>query len=148
VKKIFITILFTIALSVSANANEMISIEKYLSDKDPSDHAATTYSLIRCSGLEMFFAAIFQEKHPEDFENSKRMSAEFVLAASKLDSTISKRKFEESFKNLIQMSQEIKDNYIKDGKKNWSKTGSYYLDSYIDDDRLLCGNLYKFYIQK
>ena len=147
-KKIFITILFTIALSVSANANEMISIEKYLSDKDPSDHAATTYSLIRCSGLELFFATIFQEKRPEAVKLLKRMSAEFALAASKLDSTISKRKFEDSSRNITKMSQEIMFNYIKDGKKNWSKTGSYYLDSYIDDDRLLCGNLYKFYIQK
>tara|TARA_B100000575_G_scaffold232275_1_gene193556 strand:- start:438 stop:605 length:168 start_codon:yes stop_codon:yes gene_type:complete len=38
--------------------------------------------------------------------------------------------------------------YIKDGKKNWSKTGSYFVDSYIDDDRLLCDYLYKSYIQK
>jgi len=147
-KKLFLTILFTIALSVSANANEMISIEKYLSDKDPSDHAATTYSLIRCSGLELFFATIFQEKRPEAVKLLKRMSAEFALAASKLDSTISKRKFEDSSRNITKMSQEIMFNYIKDGKKNWSKTGSYYLDSYIDDDRLLCDYLYKSYIQK
>jgi hypothetical protein len=148
VKKIFITILFTIALSVSANANEMISIEKYLSDKDPSDHAATTYSLIRCSGLELFFATIFQEKRPEAVKLLKRMSAEFALAASKLDSTISKRKFEDSSRNITKMSQEIMFNYINDGKKNWSKTGSYFLESYIDDDRLLCDYLYKSYIQK
>ena len=147
-KKIFLTILFTFFVSGGANANEMISIEKYLSDKDPSDHAATTYSLIRCSGLELFFATIMQEKAPDVSKLSKQKSSEFALFASKLDSVNSKRKFEDSAKNIISSSQEIMSYYIKDGKKNWSKTGSYFVDSYIDDDRLLCDYLYKSYIQK
>src|SRR6056300_444054 len=147
-KKIFLTILFSMVLTVGTNANEMISIEKYLSDKDPSDHAATVYSLTRCSGLELFFATIMQEKAPDVSNLSKQKSSEFALFASKLDSVNSNRKFEDSAKNMINSSQEIMSYYIKDGKKNWSKTGSYFLESYIDDDRLLCDYLYKSYIQK
>ena len=70
------------------------------------------------------------------------------MFASKLDSVNSNREFEDSAKNMINSSQEIMSYYIKDGKKNWSKTGSYFLESYIDDDRLLCDYLYKSYIQK
>ena len=126
----------------------MTSIEKYLSDKDPTDHAATIYSLVRCSGLELFFATIMQEKAPDAVEILKQKSGEFALVASKLDSVTSERDFEDSAKNMIKSSHEIMGNYIKDGKKNWSKTGSYFLKSYIDEDRLLCDYLYKTYVKK
>ena len=126
----------------------MTSIEKYLSDKDSTDHAATIYSLVRFSGLELFFASIMQEKAPDAVEILKQKSGEFALVASKLDSVTSERDFEDSAKNMIKSSQEIMGNYIKDGKKNWSKTGSYFLDSYIDEDRLLCDYLYKTYVKK
>ena len=148
-KKLFSTILVICSLlGGNAYANEMISIEKYLSDKDPEDHGATIYSLIRCSGLELFFATIMQEKAPDVSKLSKEQSNEFALFASKLDSIISKRKFEESAKNMINSSQEIMGYYIKDGIKNWNKTGSYFLESYIDEDRLLCDYIYKTQIKK
>ena len=149
-KRVVIFLILGIFLNLSSvvKSDEMVSIEKYLSDKDPSDHAATTYSLIRCSGLELFFATIMQEKAPDVSKFSKQKSSEFALFASKLDSVNSNRKFEDSAKNMINSSQEIMSYYIKDGKKNWSKTGSYFLESYIDDDRLLCDYLYKSYIQK
>ena len=149
-KRVVIFLILGIFLNLSSvvKSDEMVSIEKYLSDKDPSDRAATTYSLIRCSGLELFFATIMQEKAPDVSKLSKQKSSEFALFASKLDSVNSNREFEDSAKNMINSSQEIMSYYIKDGKKNWSKTGSYFVDSYIDDDRLLCDYLYKSYIQK
>jgi len=49
----------------------MVSIEEYLSDKSNNDTAATIYSLIRCSGLELFFATILLEKAPDVSQLSK-----------------------------------------------------------------------------
>ena len=72
----------------------------------------------------------------------KKKSGEFALYASKMDSATSDRKFDDSAKNMIKSSQEIMNYYIIDGKKNWSKTGSYFLNSYIDKDRQLCDYLY------
>ena len=143
-KRIIIFLILGIFFSLSSvvKSDEMVSIEEYLSDKSNNDTAATIYSLVRCSGLELFFATILLEKAPDVSQLSKEKSGEFALYASKMDSATSDRKFDDSAKNMINSSQEIMNYYIIDGKKNWSKTGSYFLNSYIDKDRQLCDYLY------
>ena len=148
-KKLFFLFLFFSALNFNiAKSDEMISIEKYLSDKDPKDYNATIYSLVRCSSLERFFASLVFEKDPKLYEQIKNMSSDFALAASKYDSLNSKRTFEQSSKNIINSVGEIYKIYLEDGKKNWSKTGSYYLGSYIDEDRKFCDYTYKKFVMK
>jgi hypothetical protein len=60
-----------------------------------------------------------------------------VLSAT-ADSKSSKRKYEDSIKNFTEVLKTTRDSYLIDGKKNWAKTGSYFENSYIDEDRKIC----------
>ena len=142
-KYLLIIFLLFIFNTSSSKADQMVSIEKYLLDKDPKDYNATIYSIVRCSGLERFSALIVFEKDPKLSEKLQNMSADFALAAAKYDSLNSSRTFEQSSKNIINSVNEIYNIYLEDGKKNWSKTGSYYLGSYIEKDNNFCGEFYK-----
>ena len=43
-----------------------------------------------------------------------------------------------AMKKTTEAVVEISNLYMKDGKKNWEKTGSYFQDSYIFDDFNIC----------
>ena len=69
-KKLFFLFLLFSALNFNiAKSDEMISIEKYLSDKDPKDYNATIYSMIRCSGLNVFLGTVASSKNQEELSN-------------------------------------------------------------------------------
>jgi hypothetical protein len=142
-KYLLIIFLLFIFNTSSSKADKMPSIEKYFLDKDTKDYNATIYSLVRCSGLSRFSTLIAFEKDPKLSEKFKNMSADFALAAAKYDSLNSSRTFEQSSKNTMNSVDEIYKIYLEDGKKNWSKTGSYYLGSYIEEDANFCAGFYK-----
>ena len=146
--KLFFLILFFITLNFNiAKSDEMISIEKYLSDKDPKNYNMF-YLLVRCSSLQQFFGTITFEKNPKLSEKLANRAVEFSLTATKYDSSNSSRTFEQSARNVLSSVEEIFNIYLADGKKNWTKTGSYYLGSYIDNDRKFCDETYKKFVTK
>jgi hypothetical protein len=150
VKKLFFLILLFITLNFNiAKSDEMISIEKYLSDKDPKDYNATIYSLIRCSGLNVFLSAVADSKNQKELSNKlSDIGFEFASRAVQFDKILSKRNFDESREKMTEATVNISKLYKIDGMKNWIKNGSYYLGSYLDQDRKFCDDTYKKFVTK
>ena len=149
-KKLFFLFLLFSALNFNiAKSDEMISIEKYLSDKDPKDYNATIYSMIRCSGLNVFLSSIASSKNQKELSNKLNdIAVEFALHATKFDKIISKRTFDESREKMTEATVNIAKSYRNDGMINWMKNGSYYSGTYIDEDRKFCDYTYKKFVMK
>ena len=143
-KKILGVIILSLLLSGNVFAMEMSSIEKYLSDKKPDDYAATIYSMIRCSALNQYFSLVILSGGKKSSTENKfdKRSEKFALVASQLDSKMSGSEFKKSATMVFDVRSKIFDLYLKDGEENWVRTGSKFSGSYIDEDRLLCEDLY------
>jgi len=92
----------------------------------------------RCAGLSAFIASFTKEKAPDLSTNMETRAKSLLVMAATADSKSSKRKYEDSVKNFTEVLKTTRDSYLIDGKKNWAKTGSYFENSYIDDDRKIC----------
>jgi hypothetical protein len=90
------------------------------------------------TSLNLFYATIMKEKSPELSAKFHDLAGEFAYAAARLDSKTSSRSIDESQKNMIEAAMKFSKSYIKDGKDNWTKTGSYFQGSYIEKDDEIC----------
>ena len=143
-KKIVLGLVLALLLSGNAYSMEMSSIKKYLSDKKPDDHAATIYSMIRCSALNQYFSLVILSRGKKSSTVNKfdERSEKFALVASQLDSKTSGNEFKKSATMVFDVRSKTFNLYLKDGEENWVRTGSKFSGSYIDEDRLLCEDLY------
>jgi len=143
-KKIVLGLVLALLLSGNAYSMEMSSIQKYLSDKKPNDYPATIYSMIRCSALNQYISLIILSAGKKSSTENKfdKRSEKFALVASQLDSKISGGDFKKSATMVFDARSKTFDLYLKDGEENWIRTGSKFSDSYIDEDRLFCEDLY------
>ena len=142
-KKLLGIVVLGLLITSTSSSNELIPLKKYLDDHPVSDTAAgeaptVIYMTIRCSGLYAFYAVTMKEKNPEAAAKFHDLAGEFSYTAAKLDSQFSDRSFDESQKNMIEVAMKIMRSYQKDGKDNWTKTGSYFQGSYIEDDDEIC----------
>ena len=142
-KKAMGILVLGLLITSTSSSNELIPLKKYLDDHPISDTAAgeaptVIYMMIRCSGLNLFYATIMKEKSPELSAKFHDLAGEFAYAAAKLDSKTSNRSINESQKNMIEAAMKFSKSYIKDGKDNWTKTGSYFEGSYIEKDDEIC----------
>ena len=142
-KKLLGILVLGLLITSTSSSNELIPLKKYLDDHPISNTAAgeaptVIYMTIRCSGLYAFYAVIMKEKNPEAAAKFHDLAGEFAYTAAKLDSQFSDRSFDESLKNMIVAAEKIMKSYKKDGEDNWTKTGSFIQDSYIEDEDEIC----------
>jgi hypothetical protein len=121
-----------------ASANELKPLNEYLRTNNKKDLTVSIYLMNRCAGLSAFIASFTKEKAPDLSANMETRAKSFLVMAATADSKSSKRKYEDSVKNFTEVLKSTRDSYLIDGKKNWAKTGSYFENSYIDDDRKIC----------
>ena len=121
-----------------AGANELKPLNDYLKTNNKKDLTVSIYLMNRCSGLSAFIASFTKEKAPDLSTNMETRAKSLLVMAATADSKSSKRKYEDSVKNFTEILKTTRDSYLIDGKKNWAKTGSYFENSYIDDDRKIC----------
>ena len=43
---------------------------------------------------------------------------------------------------MVGIANSLTDKYIEDGKNNWLETGSYFQNTYIDNDRTYCNSIH------
>lgn len=121
-----------------ANANELKPLNEYLRTNNKKDLTVSIYLMNRCAGLSAFIASFTKEKAPDLSANMETRAKSLLVMAATADSKSSKRKYEDSVKNFTEVLKSARDSYLIDGKKNWAKTGSYFENSYIDEDRKIC----------
>lgn len=141
-KIIFLISTFLIINSFNTlKANNSISLKDYLKQRNIAEGSTQIYLLNRCSAVYAFASAVILES---DTLNSKKFieiannllfkSVELRIIDDKENSASAKRKAEKERKKLFK-------NYTADGKKNWDKNKSYFKESYISEDMLICSKL-------
>ena len=121
-----------------AGANELKPLNDYLKTNNKNDLTVSIYLMNRCAGLSAFISSFTKEKAPDLSANMEARAKNLLVLSATADSKSSKRKYEDSIKNFTEVLKSTRDSYLIDGKKNWAKTGSYFENSYIDDDRKIC----------
>ena len=122
-------------------ASNTISLKDHLKHRNIEEASTQIYLLNRCSAVYTFASAVILES---DTLNSKKFieiannllfkSVELRIIDDKENSASAKRKAEKERKKLFK-------NYTADGKKNWDKNKSYFKESYISEDMLICSKL-------
>ena len=141
-KIIFLISTFLIINSFNTlKANNSISLKDYLKQRNIAEGSTQIYLLNRCSAVYTFASAVILES---DTLNSKKFieiannllfkSVELRIIDDKEKSSTAKKKAEKERKKLFK-------NYTVDGKKNWDKNKSYFKESYISEDMLICSKL-------
>jgi hypothetical protein len=125
-------------LGTGAKSNELKPLNEYLKTNNKKDLTVSIYLMNRCAGLSAFIASFTKEKAPDLSANMEARAKSLITLAAAADSKTSSRKSEDSLKNFLEVLKTTRDAYVVDGKKNWSKTGSYFENSYIDEDRKIC----------
>jgi hypothetical protein len=125
-------------LASGAKSNELKPLNEYLKTNNKKDLTVSIYLMNRCAGLSAFIASFTKEKAPDLSANMEARAKNLLVLSATADSKSSKRKYEDSIKNFTEVLKTTRDSYLIDGKKNWAKTGSYFENSYIDEDRKIC----------
>ena len=142
-KKLFLSILFTLVLSGSTFAQSLITIQKYLQDNVDflDDPITLSYLMNRCSAVYIYASVVTNKKMPD-------ISNNFVNAAIKMHKFSLVTLIKEFKYNQIEAEKKTKKEvdimfryYQKDGDEFYARTGKYMEKSYIGDDLQKCNSL-------
>ena len=141
-KIIFLISTFLIINSFNTlKANNSISLKDYLKHRNIEEGSTQIYLLNRCSAVYAFASAVILES---DTLNSKKfieIANNLLFKSIELRIIENKEKLEIAKKKAEEVRKKIFKNYTIDGKKNWDKNKSYFKESYITQDMLICSKL-------
>ena len=136
----FITF-FLIILNNKLFANSNISLQKYLEDKDIENSNTQIYLLNRCSSIYTYASAVILKTDPINSKKFIEIANNLLFKSIELRIIENKEKLEIAKKKAEEVRKKIFKNYTIDGKKNWDKNKSYFKESYITQDMLICSKL-------
>ena len=138
---IFLTV-FVLFLISKSNSENMIPLKTYLkNNKNFKDLSRTIYLLKRCTSLHYFLSN--NEFTKKDNNVRIRYEKDYNFFSVKLYKILNIAN-----SNFTKLSKKVDDEMIKfskiysnDGRKNLSKTGSYFKKSYILNDLKICSKI-------
>ena len=95
----------------------------------------------RCSAIYAYSSAVILKT---DLVNSKKfieIANNLLFKSVELKIIDNKETLENAQKITTKEREELFNNYVKDGKKNWNKNKSYFEGSYISEDMSICATL-------
>jgi len=142
-KKInFIVITFSLIFFFSSlKAGDDVSLKEYLEKKNTKEASTQIYLLNRCSAIYAYSSAVILKT---DLVNSKKfieIANNLLFKSVELKIIDNKETLENAQKITTKEREELFNNYVKDGKKNWNKNKSYFEGSYISEDMSICATL-------
>ena len=132
---------FLIILNNKLFANSNISLQKYLEDKDIENSNTQIYLLNRCSSIYTYASAVILKTDPINSKKFIEIANNLLFKSIELRIIEKKEKLEIAKKKAEEARKKIFKNYTIDGKKNWDKNKSYFKESYITQDMLICSKL-------
>ena len=132
---------FLIILNNKLFANSNISLQKYLEDKDIENSNTQIYLLNRCSSMYTYASAVILKTDPINSKKFIEIANNLLFKSIELRIIENKEKLEIAKKKAEEVRKKIFKNYTIDGKKNWDKNKSYFKESYITQDMLICSKL-------
>lgn len=139
--KIFwLIIFFKFLLINSVFADSLLPLKKYLERniEQKEDPSVYMYVSDRCSAAYMFMAVIVKNKEPDFSKQVEDASTKFKMFAFNILTKKFGRNEADALKLIKDNSESTLKLYLKDGKENYTRTGSYFLGSYIEEDLQIC----------
>jgi len=143
-KKILITMMIFGSFGAFAGQKEFTPLTKYLQTEDANDPFTWEFIAKRCSAIQLTLSARW---FPEDSEQKKLSESAYKFYAdAAVNARLAKLPDEDEDKVTITIIKDILslvdplDEIMKD---NQNKSGSLFLDSWIEDDMMVCSNLLK-----
>ena len=134
-------ILCVLSLINFAKAGSNISLKEYLDEKDIEEGFTQIYLLKRCSAVYAYASGIILKSDEVSSKNFIEISNNLLFKAIELKVIDEKKKLEAAQKEAEKRREELFNNYIADGKKNWEKNKSHFKGSYISEDMIICSKL-------
>ena len=109
--------------------------------KNTKEAPTQIYLLNRCSAIYAYSSAVILKT---DLVNSKKfieIANNLLFKSVELKIIDNKETLENAQKITTKEREELFNNYVKDGKKNWNKNKSYFEGSYISEDMSICATL-------
>ena len=137
----FITIFYLIFFLNTLKADSNIPLKEYLKDKGIEKGASQIYLLNRCSAIYTFASAIVLKTDPVNSKKFIEIANNLLFKSVELRIIDGKEKSEDAKKKAEKERKKLFNNYTLDGKKNWNKNKSYFKESYISTDMVICSKL-------
>ena len=138
---IYFTVFIFILISKSYSEN-MIPLKTYLkNNKNFNDLSRTIYLLKRCSSLHYFLSNNEFTKKDQNVRIRYEKDYNFFSARLYKILNIENSDFTKLNKKVDDEMIKFSKIYLNDGRKNLSKTGSYFKKSYILDDLKICSKI-------
>ena len=138
---IYFTVFIFILIPKSYSEN-MIPLKTYLkNNKNFNDLSRTTYILKRCSSLHYFLSNNEFTKKDQNVRIRYEKDYNFFSARLYKILNIENSDFTKLNKKVDDEMIRFSKIYFNDGRKNLSKTGSYFKKSYILDDLKICSKI-------
>ncbi len=132
---------FLIILSSILFADTNISLKKYLENKDIENSSTQIYLLNRCSSVYTYASAVILKTDPVNSKKFIEIANNLLFKSVELRIIENKEKLEIARKKAEKEREKLFKNYTIDGKKNWNKNKSYFKESYISNDMIICSKL-------
>ena len=139
--KFFYIIIGVLTLINAAKADLNVSLKKYLDGVDLENGSTQIYLLERCSAVYAYASGIVLKSDAVSSKNFIEISNNLLFKSVELMVIDENKKLEEAQKEAEKNREELFNNYIIDGKKNWEKNKSHFKGSYISDDMAICSKL-------
>lgn len=136
--------LITLLLLVSSSSwgNKLLPLNEYLLQQNPSDPAVFEYVEYRCASSWWGVAKLLENQDPitsQQYQNdATTLMMRLIDKYMKNNNVDNATAFESVTTSIINISNI----YIDEMNSNWQKTGSYFMNTYIEDDILLCKEVF------
>ena len=122
--------------------NKLLPLSDYLLQHNPSDPAVFEYVEYRCASGWWGVAKLLENQDPETSQMYQNSATELMM---RLVSKYMQNNFvdnAEAFQSVTTSVINISNIYIDEMNSNWQKTGSYFMNTYVEDDILLCKEVF------
>ena len=141
--KHLISILILLGFISTALAQQSFKpLSEYIQDHDVlSDDAAMTYALQRCSAAYNTAQALIFDQDRETSDIQFETSVILGNLAVMLHASIKNMDIAQAEKEVADLIKAKVNIYMDDAKANYIKTGSYMMDTYMENDLMICKKL-------
>ena len=138
-KKLLLTILFTLVLSGGAFSQSMIDLKTYM-EKNQNDKDFVYYTYYRCTAVYNYATRTTTDEELRD--KLKQASAAIMSFSMEALSKEMKLDADTAIQRVTDHVELIHKNYIQDGYEYHAKTGSYF-EPYMKSDLIICNELFQ-----
>ena len=138
-KTLLVLLLFIPSLSWGG---KLLPLSDYLIQHNPTDPAVLEYVEYRCVSGWFGVAKIIENQDPVTSQLYQNNATELMMRLVDKYMTNNFVNKSEALENVTISVINISNIYIDEMNSNWQKTGNYFMNTYVEDDMLLCKEVF------